>query len=284
MDRPVTLITGTSSGIGYRAALAFAREGYRVAATMRNLDARDRLLNEARQRGVADRLAVHRLDVTDAGAAARVVAAIVDRWGRIDLLINNAGMAIGGFVEEVDLAAWEEQFAVNVWGLVAMTKAVLPVMRRQKSGKILNISSVAGRFGFPGLAPYAASKFAVEGLSEALRLELLPFGIHVVLIEPGAFRTAIWEKGLGRIVSDPGSPYAEMAARLAKRVRRTAQTAPPPDAVVATLLKAARAKRPKLRYVVGTGARRLLWLKALLPWRVVERAVLRALTGGAHGR
>ncbi|MCG0314352.1 MAG: SDR family oxidoreductase [Calditerricola sp.] len=278
MDR-VALITGTSSGIGYQAALALAREGYHVAATMRNLAARDRLLNAAQQMGVADRLEVYRLDVTDAEAATRVVAAVTDRWGRIDLLVNNAGMAVGGFVEEVDLEAWQEQFAVNVWGLLAVTKAVLPVMRRQKSGRIINISSVAGRFGFPALAPYAASKFAVEGLSEALRLELLPFGIQVVLIEPGAFRTAIWEKGLGRIASDSGSPYADMAARIARQVMRSAQTAPPPDAVVATLLKAARAKRPRLRYVVGSGARRLLWLKALLPWTVVERAALRVLFG-----
>ncbi|GAB6935791.1 oxidoreductase [Calditerricola yamamurae] len=278
MDR-VALITGASSGIGYQAALALAREGYHVAATMRNLAARDRLLNAAQQMGVADRLEVYRLDVTDAEAATRVVAAVTDRWGRIDLLVNNAGMAVGGFVEEVDLEAWQEQFAVNVWGLLAVTKAVLPVMRRQKSGRIINISSVAGRFGFPALAPYAASKFAVEGLSEALRLELLPFGIQVVLIEPGAFRTAIWEKGLGRIASDSGSPYADMAARIARQVMRSAQTAPPPDAVVATLLKAARAKRPRLRYVVGSGARRLLWLKALLPWTVVERAALRVLFG-----
>lgn len=278
MDR-VALITGTSSGIGYQAALALAREGYHVAATMRNLAARDRLLNAAQQMGVADRLEVYRLDVTDAEAATRVVAAVTDRWGRIDLLVNNAGMAVGGFVEEVDLEAWQEQFAVNVWGLLAVTKAVLPVMRRQKSGRIINISSVAGRFGFPALAPYAASKFAVEGLSEALRLELLPFGIQVVLIEPGAFRTAIWEKGLGRIASDSGSPYADMAARIARQVMRSAQTAPPPDAVVATLLKAARSKRPRLRYVVGSGARRLLWLKALLPWTVVERAALRVLFG-----
>lgn len=278
MDR-VALITGTSSGIGYQAALALAREGYHVAATMRNLAARDRLLNAAQQMGVADRLEVYRLDVTDAEAATRVVAAVTDRWGRIDLLVNNAGMAVGGFVEEVDLEAWQEQFAVNVWGLLAVTKAVLPVMRRQKSGRIINISSVAGRFGFPALAPYAASKFAVEGLSEALRLELLPFGIQVVLIEPGAFRTAIWEKGLGRIASDSGSPYADMAARIARQVMRSAQTAPPPDAVVATLLKAARAKRLRLRYVVGSGARRLLWLKALLPWTVVERAALRVLFG-----
>jgi len=278
MDR-VALITGTSSGIGYQAALALAREGYHVAATMRNLAARDRLLNAAQQMGVADRLEVYRLDVTDAEAATQVVAAVADRWGRIDLLVNNAGMAVGGFVEEVDLEAWQEQFAVNVWGLLAVTKAVLPVMRWQKSGRIINISSVAGRFGFPALAPYAASKFAVEGLSEALRLELLPFGIQVVLIEPGAFRTAIWEKGLGRIASDPGSPYADMAARIARQVMRSAQTAPPPDAVVATLLKAARAKHPRLRYVVGSGARRLLWLKALLPWTVVERAALRVLFG-----
>ncbi|GAA3324660.1 hypothetical protein GCM10020331_053430 [Ectobacillus funiculus] len=145
---------------------------------------------------MADRIHIIQLDVTDSSAAAAVITDIIRCYGQIDLLVNNAGYAAGGFTEELAAEQWRQQFEVNFFGLVTVTKAVLPSMRERRSGKIINISSISGRIGFPSMGPYVSSKFAVEGFSESLRLEMLRYGVYVVLIEPGSYRTDIWSKGL----------------------------------------------------------------------------------------
>jgi len=277
MERKTAIVTGSSSGFGLSVCLALAQEGYQVIATMRDTGKGSRLLAQAEQKGVLDRIALVSLDVTVPEQAEAVICQVISHYGRIDLLINNAGVAIGGFVEELPPEKWQEQFQTNFFGLVHVTRAVLPQMRKQRSGTIINLSSISGLIGFPGLAPYAASKHAVEGFSESLRLELLPWGIDVVLIEAGAYKTEIWEKGLRQVTANENSPYAPQMNRLRQIVTRIAEQAGPPEEVVHAIMTAVRAKRPRLRYPVGKGIRVQLLLKKLLPWSFLEKMIARQL-------
>jgi NAD(P)-dependent dehydrogenase (short-subunit alcohol dehydrogenase family) len=273
----VALITGTSSGFGLGTTIALAQKGCFVIAAMRDLTKRGRLLEAAEQAGVSERIEVVQLDVTVPPMIESLVDEVIDRHGRIDVLINNAGYAAGGFVEELPLEEWRRQFETNVFGLIAVTRAVLPHMRAQRSGTIINVSSISGRIGFPGLAPYSASKHAVEGFSESLRLEMLPHGVHVVLIEPGSYRTSIWEKGLEQTKDLPASPYREQMKRMTALIRQIANKTPEPDEVIDTIVQAATSARPRLRYPVGKGVRFTVVGKQLLPWRWFESLVARYL-------
>ncbi|MBB3109691.1 NAD(P)-dependent dehydrogenase (short-subunit alcohol dehydrogenase family) [Paenibacillus phyllosphaerae] len=271
----VAFITGTSSGFGMLTAIELAKQQYRVIATMRDPRKAAELLERAERTGVAERIVILALDVTEPLSIARAVSETLDKYGRIDLLVNNAGFAVGGFVEEVAMDDWRRQMETNFFGLVAMTQAVIPVMRKQSSGIIINIGSVSGRIGFPGYAPYAASKFAVEGFSESLRHELGPLGIHVALVEPGAYRTPIWDKGLEQIRSSGNSPYVRRLEAIMRYARRTSETAPDPQQVADLIGRIARARSPRLRYPIGRGSTLALWGKALLPWKWFERVIER---------
>ncbi|UVI32680.1 SDR family oxidoreductase [Paenibacillus spongiae] len=273
----VAFVTGTSSGIGLLTAVALARAGYQVAAAMRDPDKSGPLLDAAALHGIADRVICVKLDVTDHEAVERTIKEIADRLGRIDVLVNNAGFAVGGYVEEVPMEAWRAQMETNFFGLVAVSRAIIPIMRRQRSGRIINISSLSGRFGFPGYAPYASSKYAVEGFSEALRHELLPFGIHVVLVEPGAFKTSIWQKGFEQIYKAPDSPYRAGMEAVLRYSRKAAETSPDPQRVAELIARIAEHSAPNLRYPVGNGARMSLFGKALLPWKWFEKVTGRML-------
>jgi NAD(P)-dependent dehydrogenase (short-subunit alcohol dehydrogenase family) len=275
--RAVALVTGASSGFGLHTSVALAQAGFRVVAAMRSPEKRHDLLQTAETAGVRERIDVRRMDVTDHAGIIQTVEEIAAAYGRIDVLVNNAGFAAGGVVEEVDGDTWRAQMETNFFGTVAVTRAVLPHMRRQRRGKIINMSSVSGRTAFPGYAPYAASKFAVEGFTEALRLEVLPFGIHAVLIEPGAYKTEIWRKGFATIRMRENSPYQPMLKAVLRMSRRTAETAPPPQEVAAAVVKAALAPAPRLRYPLGRGTAAMSLLRSLLPWKWYERIVLWAL-------
>jgi NAD(P)-dependent dehydrogenase (short-subunit alcohol dehydrogenase family) len=275
--RAVALVTGASSGFGLHTSVALAQAGFRVVAAMRSPEKRHDLLQTAETAGVRERIDVRRMDVTDHAGIVQTVEEIAAAYGRIDVLVNNAGFAAGGVVEEVDGDTWRAQMETNFFGTVAVTRAVLPHMRRQRRGKIINMSSVSGRTAFPGYAPYAASKFAVEGFTEALRLEVLPFGIHAVLIEPGAYKTEIWRKGFATIRMRENSPYQPMLEAVLRMSRRTAETAPPPQEVAAAVVKAALGPAPRLRYPLGRGTAAMSLLRSLLPWKWYERIVLWAL-------
>ncbi|MGQ7279360.1 SDR family oxidoreductase [Brevibacillus thermoruber] len=275
--RAVALVTGASSGFGLHTSVALAQAGFRVVAAMRSPEKRHDLLQTAETAGVRERIDVRRMDVTDHAGIVQTVEEIAAAYGRIDVLVNNAGFAAGGVVEEVEGDTWRAQMETNFFGTVAVTRAVLPHMRRQRRGKIINMSSVSGRTAFPGYAPYAASKFAVEGFTEALRLEVLPFGIHAVLIEPGAYKTEIWRKGFATIRMRENSPYQPMLEAVLRMSRRTAETAPPPQEVAAAVVKAALAPAPRLRYPLGRGTAAMSLLRSLLPWKWYERIVLWAL-------
>lgn len=274
---PVALITGTSSGFGLLTALTLARQGYKVVATMRDLERKDELVQQAEQAGVLERMHLLALDVTDEASIASATQAALELAGRIDVLVNNAGFAVGGFVEEVGMDAWRRQMETNFFGLIAVTKAVLPIMRAQRSGLIINVSSVSGLTGFPGYAPYASSKFAVEGFSESLRQEMLSYGVRVVLVEPGSFRTPIWGKGIAGIHSPEGSPYRARLEEVLRYSRRSAETAPDPQQVADLIGRITAKRAPRLRYPVGKGSRMLMIGKALLPWKVLEGIISRSL-------
>ncbi|WP_164669760.1 SDR family oxidoreductase [Virgibacillus doumboii] len=274
-NQSVVFITGASGGFGLLISLALAEAGYFVVATMRNLSKKERLLGKALEKGVKTNIECIELDVTKQDKIASVIPEVIDRFGSIDVLINNAGYAAGGFTEELSLEDWRQQFETNFFGLVAVTKAVIPHMRKQQRGTIINLSSISGRMALPGLGPYSASKHAVEGFSESLRLELLPFGIHVVLIEPGSYLTDIWSKGMEAFHVDSESPYKEKTETLMKIVNHIAKTADDPEDVVRLIVEVVQKDNPDLRYPVGKGVKSQIRMKSLLPWRWVERTILK---------
>jgi NAD(P)-dependent dehydrogenase (short-subunit alcohol dehydrogenase family) len=274
-DQKIAVITGSSSGIGLLTAIEFAQNGYRVVATMRDLERRGRLEEAAQQAGVRDKLDLRQLNVTDFDSIGGVVDAIVRDHGRIDVLVNNAGFSVAGFAEDLQLEEIRHQFETNFFGNVAVCKAVIPVMRRQKAGHIIQISSVGGRVGAPLLSAYNGSKFALEGFSECLRIETHSLGIRVVLVEPGAFDTDIWTRNvtIGAGALDPNSPNKERSQRFTEFVKANSKNRRDAHEVARLILRIANDPNPKLRYLIGGDAKMQIWLKRLLPWKRYERMV-----------
>ncbi len=190
----IALITGASSGFGLLTSVALARRGWRLLATMRDLSRREKLETAARGAGVLDRIEFHALDVTNAEQIARMADLVAKRGEPLHALVNNAGFAVPGFAEDVTDAELRDQFDTNFFGAAAVTRALLPLMRRQRFGHVVMVSSISGRLGYPGASSYAASKFALEGWAETLRYEMKTLGIQVVLVEPGSFKTDIWTR------------------------------------------------------------------------------------------
>jgi NADP-dependent 3-hydroxy acid dehydrogenase YdfG/pimeloyl-ACP methyl ester carboxylesterase/glyoxylase-like metal-dependent hydrolase (beta-lactamase superfamily II) len=237
----VALITGCSTGIGRATAKRLALAGYRVVATARHRETLDGL----------DVAMALKLDVTDAASIGAAVDAVLQRYGRIDVLVNNAGYALRGAVEDVDVAAVRSMVDVNVLGIVRMVQAVVPAMRRQGSGRIVNVGSLAGKLGGPANGTYAATKHAIEALSDALRWELAPFGIQVILVQPGAIRSAFEQtvtRESGAWLARPESPYAPLYARVAAANAEIRAAESGPEVVARVILAAARAERPHARY------------------------------------
>ena len=269
----VAVVTGSSSGFGLLVCIELARAGFQVVATMRDLGRSSKLDEAAALAGVAERIDVRRVDITEYDSLPPVVDAILRDHRHIDVLVNNAGFAVGGFAEDIRLDELRKQFDTNFFGAVAMTKAILPVMRRQKSGHIIMVSSVSGRAGAPVISSYSASKFALEGWSESLRLEARALGIHVVLVEPGSFETDIWTRNVmvGADCTTEASQNRERARRFSERVKGKKKADPRP--VAQLIARIAQDPKPKLRYVAGGDARMQLLTRALLPWRLYERLV-----------
>lgn len=278
-NQPIAFVTGTSSGFGLLISITLAQHGYHVIATMRNTMKQKALMDAAAEHNVSQRIECHALDVTDHQAIHTTVKEVIDRYGRIDVLVNNAGVSLGGFIEEIPLEDWRQAMETNFFALVAVTQEVLPHMRAAKAGKIINMGSVSGRIGFPGYGPYAASKFALEGFSESLRLEMLPYRVYVSLIEPGAYKTAIWSKGLDYLSqkTNKESPYQEHLEAILAYTQNVAEKASDPQAVANTVLRIAQDRRPNLRYVLGRGTLMAVAGKALLPWKWFERIIWRTL-------
>jgi NAD(P)-dependent dehydrogenase (short-subunit alcohol dehydrogenase family) len=273
----IAVITGASSGIGLLTAVELARSGFQVVATMRELNRCTGLEQAAGLAGVNPYIDIRRLDITDFDLIPSLIESVVHDYGRVDLLVNNAGFAVAGFAEDLTLGEIRSQFETNFFGHVAMTKAVLPVMRQQKSGHIIMVSSVSGLHAAPTVSSYSASKFALEGWSEALRLEVNRLGIKVVLVEPGSFQTDIWTRNayIGQKLLDGSSPNRERGQKMRDRI----QSFPKRDPIIVAkaIAQIARDPNPRLRYLVGRDARTQLWLKRILPWKWHEKLVARAL-------
>ncbi len=240
----IVLITGCSTGIGHDLAGQLTRTGYQVVATARKAQT----LN-----GVPAALKLP-LDVTQPDSVNQAVQCTLERFGRIDVLVNNAGYAVRGAVEETSDAQVQAMFDANVFGVMRMVRAVAPQMRQQKSGRIINISSLAGKLATPANGTYSASKFALEALSDALRLELAPFGIQVVLIEPGSIKThfvATADAHAQAIVSNPASPYHTLYQQSDQFAAGMRRNAPGPEAVSQVIQQAIETARPKARYLVA---------------------------------
>lgn len=278
-DRKIALVTGSSSGFGLLTALALAENGCHVIAAMRNLQKKEDLMRKAKQNGVSQRVECRALNVNDVHSIRKIVHEIIENYGRIDVLVNNAGISLGGFVEEVPLEDWRRVMETNFFGMVALTQETLPHMRKAASGNIINIGSVSGRIGFPGYGPYAASKFAVGGFSESLRLEMLPYGVHVSIIEPGAYQTAIWSKGFDYFaaIKKENSPYQNHLDSILNYSKKTAASAGDPMEIAETVVRIVQARRPKFRYVLGKGTKTAVMGKALLPWKWFEQIILHQL-------
>ncbi len=277
MNKKVAIITGSSSGFGLLTTLELAKKDYLVIATMRNLEKQANLLSQATQLNLLHNITVQQLDVTDQNSIHNFQL-FLKNINRVDLLINNAGYANGGFVEEIPVEEYRKQFETNLFGAISITQLVLPYMREQKSGKIINISSISGQVGFPGLSPYVSSKHALEGWSESLRLEVKPFGIDVALVEPGSYNTNIWEVGkqLATNQSDTTSPYKEYMDKIQKHINSGSDTFGNPIDVAKKIVDIAEAKRTTLRYPIGKGVKFMILAKKILPWRLWEHLVLRS--------
>jgi NAD(P)-dependent dehydrogenase (short-subunit alcohol dehydrogenase family) len=262
----LVLITGCSSGIGLATALECAEAGFRVVGTMRNLERREALLEAARAREVS--IAVEQLDVTSTSAPGKV-RELVLKYGPFFGLVNNAGIAFGGAFEEQSDEDVREQFETNVFGLMAITRSLLPSMRAQGRGRIVNVSSLSGRLGLPGVSSYAATKHAVEGFSEALRWEVEPFGIQVTLVEPGTFRTPLFAGNQRRgSLADMEGPYARLNRLLERVALEASKSAPAPDAVGKAIARTLAQSSPPFRTIVGHDARALVALRQLVPDRL----------------
>ena len=271
MPEKIALITGASSGFGLLTSVELAKAGFGVVATMRDLARRERLDEAAAAAGAE--LDVRRLDVTDFGTLAGFVDEVVRDYGRLDVLINNAGFAVAGFAEDIKLEELRLQFETNFFGTVAMTRAVLPVMRRQRSGHIIQVSSISGLHGSVSVSSYSASKHALEGWSESLRMEVNALGIKVVLVEPGSLQTDIWTRGavMGKEVTKDTSPNFQRSLRMRETIKKIAKA--DPIAVAQLIVQIAQDPDPKLRYLIGRDARIQLAMKRILPWKWHERVI-----------
>jgi len=254
------VVTGTSSGIGQATALHLAHAGWLTFAGVRTAEDGERLAALAGARGVGALLRPVLLDVTDDAQITSAVMLVGADCRRHSVplrgLINNAGIAVAGPLELVPLHRVRASFAVNTIGALAVTQALLPLLREAR-GRIINLSSVSGRTASPFLGPYAASKFALEALSDALRVELRPWGLRVIVIEPGPIATPIWEQGSALALGDDAalrtSPYAPLLPRVRARFQQSAASGQPPELVAATILHALTVSRPRARYLLTHG-------------------------------
>lgn len=256
----VALITGCSSGIGYETALMLARNGFHTFATMRNTKKSDSL-EEIIKKERLD-LNIRELDVNDDTSIENTINCIKREANRIDVLINNAGYGLVGFFEDLTLDEIRNQFETNFFGVLNITKKIIPIMRLQKSGTIINVSSGAGQVGFPGISAYVSTKFAIEGFSESLMYELFPYGIKVVIVEPGVMKTNFFRNC---IVSEhsmkKSSPYSRSLDKFQKNVELMQEHATSPIDVAKVIIQVLGNNEPKQRYIVGNDVAMILEAK-----------------------
>jgi len=256
----VALVTGSSNGIGFETSLALARDGYFTYATMRDPKKGINLLETAKKENL--KIEILPLDVDKKNTIKNTVQKIKDDKDRIDVLVNNAGYLLFGCVEDVSVDDVKAQFETNFFGVIRMIQEVAPIMRKQNSGIIVNISSVAGRIAFPATPAYISSKFALEGLSESMRYEMSPFGIKTIIIEPGVIKTNIMSSMKGIDVKQD-SPYKEISEKVLKGLKMMLELGTPAKDVADTIMKAIKSDDPLPRYLVGNDAAMFLEAKKM---------------------
>ncbi|MGN8646519.1 SDR family NAD(P)-dependent oxidoreductase [Gracilibacillus sp. HCP3S3_G5_1] len=270
------LVTGSGSGFGFITSLSFLKRGYRVIATVRRLDSRDKLLKEAEKDQVASLLDIVEMDVTNELHIKKVKEYIQTTYHKLDILINNAGYCEAGFISDLSLDAFQRQLDVNVHGVFRVTKAMLPLLEQSDRANIINISSISGYMGFPGMSAYCASKFALEGFSESLRIELLSKNIFVSLVEPASYQTRIWDKSLSGI-DQVEMKKDQMKHSVLSHAQQASRSSADPDEVAHLIVAICSEKKPKLRYPIGKGAKLLAFAKQFSPWSLVEKIMLNKL-------
>ena len=255
----VAVVTGASSGIGFETALALAREGYHTYATMRDTTKSDKIKELGQKDGL--KISVLELDVDNDDSVKVTIKKILDEKQRIDVLVNNAGWGLWGCVEDVSVDEFKTQFETNFFSVIRLIQEVGPTMRKQGSGKIINISSVAGRIGFPASPAYISSKFALEGLSESLRLEMAPFGVDVIIIEPGVIKTNFLNPVKLAKKSESDTAYRDITTKVVSGVKMIAEMGTPPKEVADTIVKSINDDKSLPRYIVGNDASMFLEAK-----------------------
>ncbi len=254
----VALVTGSSSGIGFETSLALARNGFHTFATMRDLGKDEKIKQIIEKEDLS--IEILELDVDSEESVNSAINMVMEKKGQIDVLINNAGYGMWGTVEDVSIDEFKEQFETNFFAIIRLIHKIAPIMRNQGSGNIVNVSSVAGRIGFPVSPAYISSKFALEGLSESLRFELMPFGVNVIIIEPGVIKTNFFDsmKLAEKVQQD--STYKEITEKVISGVKMMAEMGTHPKEVADMIIKAINDEKPLPRYVVGNDA--MMFLEA----------------------
>ncbi len=263
----VALVTGASSGIGMETAILLKEQGYIVYGAARRTEKMEQL----KQAGIK----LLAMDVTEEASMVNGVKEILQAEGRIDVLVNNAGYGSYGALEDVPLSEARYQFEVNIFGMARLTQLILPHMRQQRSGRIINISSIGGKIGEPHGAWYHATKYAVEGLSDSLRMELKEFGIDVVIIEPGAIITE-WA-GIARehmLKTSGNTAYKDLTIKHASMFQKADKAGSKPIVVARTIVRAITTSHPKIRYATGGGAKMILFVRRILSDRMFDRLML----------
>ena len=274
-DQKVAVVTGSSSGIGYETSLMLARNGFNTYATMRNLDKASNIQDIASK----EKLPIYtiQLDVNDDFSVKDTIQKIISKRGRIDVLVNNAGYGLFGSLEDISIEEIKAQFETNFFGVIRVTQQVIPIMRKQKSGgTIVNVSSVGGRVGFPILSAYQSTKFALEGLSESISYELEPFGIRIVIIEPGVIRTNIMNSSTSaKKALDSKSPYFQLMQKVQNHFKSMIENASSPaEKVAKVILQAVTSENPQLRYIVGNDATTIIQARINMSDKEFQKMVM----------
>lgn len=264
MDRQkVVIVTGSSSGIGLETSILLARSGYTTYATMRDIDKAKPLREIAINESLP--LTIIQLDVTKENSVSNAIESITKSSGRIDILVNNARYGLTGAFEDLEIDEIKSLYETNFFGLIRTTQSVLPVMRQQKSGIIVDISSGLGRFGIATSSAYSSSKFAIEGLTESMSYELEAFGIRTIIVEPGIIKTNFLKSSkLARKATDPNSPYRNFIQNMEKGMKNLIENGQDPRFVAEIILKAIEDPIPRIRYLAGKDVEQIMQIKSKL--------------------
>jgi len=278
LDQKIAVVTGSSSGIGLATSLSLARHGFYTYATMRNLDKSKNIMDIAKKDELP--LQVIQLDVNADKSVRDAVDRIIAEKKRIDVLVNSAGYGLIGCVEDLSMEELKAQLETNLFGIIRVTQAVLPTMRNQKRGIIVNVCSVAGRIGFPAMPGYIITNFALRGLSESMRYELDQFGIKVVIIELGVVRTNFSNSSvMAKKALDPNSSYAQLTQKVSAGIRLLVEHGIPPEEVAKVIVKAVTSDDPEPRYLVGNDAAMLIEARTNMPDAEFEKFMKKEFLG-----